>query len=225
MHKADSPESEHGLLSQWRGYGRGGFAIEFDESKLDDLIEDESNRNSYQQLITRKVAYLNHEETAQLSNFDGIANASLKVAFEHAAPNLAKREDVRAILGERELVSYIKDFTEVVAFLKSPRFMEENEYRIVALPTRSEKLVKEVGDKRPWKQKHFREGPGGALVPFIKLFESSSGHLLPIKKVIVGPHKRLVVRNGSTLCPQLTTANARAQSVPQRQLVGRISAA
>ncbi|MET4038086.1 hypothetical protein ABIB94_009246 [Bradyrhizobium sp. JR7.2] len=187
LHKNGSPESEHGLLSQWRGYGRGGFAIEFDEAKIDDLTNIENERFSYQSMITRRVSYHDHKKVAGLDNFIGMANASLKAVFGAAAPNLARRPDVAEILGERELTSYIGAFVQAVPFLKSPRFEEENEYRIVALPTRSPKLTIEV-DKRQWKPRNFREGLGGSMVPFIRLFEGA-GRPLPIKKIIVGPHR------------------------------------
>jgi hypothetical protein len=72
--------------------------------------------------------------------------------------------------------------------LKSAGFKEENEYRIVAMPTRSKKIVEEVGDNRPWKETNFREGMTSSVVPFIKLF-SSLGRPLPIKRIIVGPHR------------------------------------
>jgi hypothetical protein len=38
MHEKGTAVHEHGLLSQWRGYARGGFAIEFDEFGIDKLI-------------------------------------------------------------------------------------------------------------------------------------------------------------------------------------------
>jgi hypothetical protein len=90
-------------------------------------------------------------------------------------------------LGSHDLAEYIGAFVDAVPFLKSARFKEENEYRVVALPTRSKKLVEDAGDKRPWKEINFREGPAGAIVPFVRLFETSTKPL-PIKKVIVGPH-------------------------------------
>jgi hypothetical protein len=188
MHEANSPECDHGLLSQWRGYGKGGFAIEFDEAALDDLTKIEIQHHSYQGLMTRKVEYDNHAAAANLSSFTGIANAALKVAFEDAAPILATRTDVAEILGSGDLTDYVEAFINVLPFLKSSRFKEENEYRIVALPTRSRDLVKESGDARPWKETYFREGAIGAVVPFIRLFKDT-GAPLPIKKVIVGPHR------------------------------------
>jgi hypothetical protein len=123
-----------------------------------------------------------------LDNFQGIANASLKVAFEHAAPKLASRPDVKELLGTRDLHDYVRAFVDAVPFLKNASFKEENEYRIVALPTRSKALVEEIGDKRSWKEVHFREGAGGAMLPYIKLFEKP-GVRSAMMKIIVGPHR------------------------------------
>jgi len=186
MHEVGSPESEHGLLSQWRGYGRGGFAVEFDERELDLLTNEENQKHSYQVMATRRVEYENHEAAANLSRFDGIAAAFLKVAFEDKAPNLAARPDIHKILGDRHPQNYIRAFVDVVPFLKSPRFKEENEYRIVALATRQTVNSSEL-DGRPHKQVRFREGAGGTVVPYISLFEGIGK--LPIKKIIVGPHR------------------------------------
>lgn len=185
MHAKGSPESEHGLLSQWRGYGRGGFAIEFDEAELDKLTDYEFKQKSYQAIITRKVAYDDHAKAAQLDRFEGLAAASLKVAFTNTAPALAARPDVKEILGDREIASYMKAFFNALPFLKSPRFKEENEYRIVASATLPSQ---EIGDDLPYQNINFREGDGGSVVPFIKLFGQQDVKL-PIRKIIVGPHR------------------------------------
>lgn len=187
-HAVGAPECDHGLLSQWRGYAKGGFAIEFDESQLDDLILEETDAHSYQGLITREVEYHDHQKAAKIHQFNGLAAATLRVSFRESTPNLAARPDVSELLGDRDLESYIRAFVETVPFLKSPRFAEENEYRIVALPTRSAKLVASIKDKRPWKEISFREAWGGTMVPFIRLFKDLKNPL-PIKKIIVGPHR------------------------------------
>jgi hypothetical protein len=47
-HEVGTPAFEHGLLSQWRGYAEaGGFAIEFDEQKLDTLLKAETLEFAY----------------------------------------------------------------------------------------------------------------------------------------------------------------------------------
>ena len=187
-HRADSAECEHGLLSQWRGYAQGGFAIEFDERELDDLIDEEYARHSYQVLISRRVEYENHEKAAGRENFVGLGAACLRAAFELKSPKLATKPEIKKLLGNRDMTEFIRPFIHVVPFLKSPRFSEENEYRVVALPTRTQAQIDDARDARSWKEIHFREGYGGAIVPYIKLFDNLNKRL-PIKRVIVGPHR------------------------------------
>jgi hypothetical protein len=104
MHPAASEESEHGLLSQWRGYGRGGFAIEFDADELDKLTLLENEKRSLQMIGTRKVAYRNHENVAELNRFEGLGLAALSSLFRKATPNLAARSEVAEILSDKSLM-------------------------------------------------------------------------------------------------------------------------
>jgi hypothetical protein len=185
MHPAESEESNHGLLSQWRGYGRGGFAIEFDEKMLDDLTIKENEQRSLQMIATREVAYGEHDKAANIDRFAGVGLAALGAAFREKTPNLAARPEVAAILGQEELANFIRPFMEALPFLKTTRFKEENEYRLVSaatLPSRAHE------DTRPAIPIHFREGAGGVVVPYIKLFETLNTRL-PIKKIIIGPHR------------------------------------
>jgi hypothetical protein len=186
MHAAGSEESEHGLLSQWRGYGRGGFAIEFDEKELDKLTVLESQQRAVQMIATQQVSYRDHERVAALDRFAGLALAALGVAFREKTPNLAARPDVAEILGEKDFASFVAPFIETVPFLKTPRFQEENEYRLVT----SANLPSNIGDDehRIAIKINFREGAAGAIVPYIKLFETLETKL-PIRKIIVGPHR------------------------------------
>jgi hypothetical protein len=185
MHRAESEEYEHGLLSQWRGYGRGGFAIEFDEKELDKLTIMENEKRSLQMIATREVVYKDHSKTAKLERFAGLGLAALGAAFREKAPNLAGRPEVAKIIGSTELVSFIAAFMETLPFLKTARFQEENEYRLVSAATRP---GRSAGDSRDAIPLQFREGGAGAVVPYIKLFETLNTRL-PIKKLIVGPHR------------------------------------
>jgi Protein of unknown function (DUF2971) len=185
MHAPGSEEYEHGLLSQWRGYGRGGFAIEFDEAALDKLTVLEIEKRSFQMIATREVTYTNHEKDADLKRFEGLGTASLAVGFREKTPKLAAREDVAALLGTRDFSSFIPAFIQTVPFLKTPRFREENEYRLVALATRPSKVEE---DTRTAVAVRFREGGSGTLIPYVRLFETLELPL-PIKKIIVGPHR------------------------------------
>ena len=136
-------------------------------------------------IATRKVAYRNHEKVAELNRFEGLGLATLSSLFRETTPNLAARPEVTTILSDKSLDAYILPFIETVPFLKTRRFEEEQEYRLVASATRQSLAGQ---DSRSPIKVYFREGAAGALVPYLKLFETL-GAKLPIKKIIVGPHR------------------------------------
>src|SRR5262245_58881475 len=49
--ESEAEQYQHGLLSQWRGYARGGFAIEFDEYGLGALNQEEEKKWDYQKIF------------------------------------------------------------------------------------------------------------------------------------------------------------------------------
>ncbi|MCK1378424.1 hypothetical protein IVB33_10015, partial [Bradyrhizobium sp. 24] len=139
----------------------------------------------YQGHITREVAYENHEHAAQLTRFDGLAATALKVVFKDKAPKLAALPEVAKLLGEREMHDYIPAFMDALPTLKSSRFKEENEYRIILMATQPGQTET---DDRPYPPVSFREGANAMIIPYIELFKGSS-NTLPIKKIIVGPNR------------------------------------
>jgi hypothetical protein len=76
LHAAKTPEFENGLLSQWRGYANGGFAIEFDERRLDELARAEVDKFRYEGILTSAVSYSDHDERANLKKFQGVVSAA-----------------------------------------------------------------------------------------------------------------------------------------------------
>ena len=82
-------------------------------------------------------------------------------------------------------------FVKCITRYKHHGFKEENEVRIVCLPTNQNeeylKLAKkENSTLRPEKERKFRQ-KNGKLVPYIELFNSTD-IVLPIERIIVGPH-------------------------------------
>src|SRR5690606_21929416 len=72
------------LLSQWRGYGKdGGFAIIFDTSKLERMLEDEYSKYSYVFSLMRPVNYFseNKKNLAEMlgDNYEGFLEAAISV--------------------------------------------------------------------------------------------------------------------------------------------------
>lgn len=186
-HATGSDEAASGLLSQWRGYGRGGFAIEFDEKELDALTQLEYGRFRHAAIITRHVEYDVTAVKERLHQFDGMAASALRAILEDVMPGITKRQEVFDILGGGILDNYMEAFIGTAPLLKSAAFREENEYRMVAL-TVLKGHPREEGDGRPEKDLCFRAGENGAVLPYIELFRGL-GRSLPIKKIIVGPHR------------------------------------
>ena len=81
--------------------------------------------------------------------------------------------------------------------VKELGFSEENEVRVVALPTVIDQELLELANARgvslkPEKEKKVRK-KRELLVPYIELFNSSDIEL-PIEKIIVGPHQEKEAR-------------------------------
>jgi hypothetical protein len=178
IHDEKDSAYQHGLLSQWRGYARGGFAIEFDEVEIDRLNSQEHKTFSYQGMFTDTVAYKDHADRVDTKNFAGFASMMLRNILK------TNSEDAIKILGNKTAVDYAPYFLSAAPFLKHPSFEEENEYRIVALCSRSN-LAKSLGT-RPEKPIKFRTRSTGQVVPYISFYEEMKTKL-PIKGIIVGP--------------------------------------
>jgi hypothetical protein len=190
VHKEGTPLHEHGLLSQWRGYARGGFAIEFDEFGIDRLNQGEREMFRYQGILTNKVEYNDHDGRVRAEDFSGFAGALLK--------NLIPEQVATAsdILGTKVTDDFARPFLSLAPFLKDASFEEENEYRIVALCNRP--TVADGNEKRLVKPIKFRARSTGQVIPYISLYEQPMTGFgltrqpkvkLPIKSIIVGPHR------------------------------------
>jgi hypothetical protein len=179
LHEPGSKQYEHGLLSQWRAYARGGFALEVDEVELDELHKKEQQKHAYMAMMTNTVAYEKHEERAHSEKFAGVAKAMMREVAAKA------KQDVSDLTGKQELDDYWRPFVEAAPFLKDPSFREENEYRLVAVCFGP--AVKETGTDRPRKTIEFKTRSNNSIVPYVNLF-AELPEKLPIKSVIVGPH-------------------------------------
>ena len=179
-HVKDKPYvKENGLLSQWRAYGRGGYALVFDTKQLWELCKLENSTNSYSAISFGDVVY--DDDTEKFNNeFDSvvteIGNCFMKFLETH-------EWSVDEIYG---------DVVSAFARLKHRAFDEEREVRIIAFPL-TEKLLGFYRDQSPdfvspdgpLKQIAISEDTGKR---HIELFESLGAHL-PISRIIVGPHE------------------------------------
>lgn len=183
---SDAEVNDNGLLSQWRGYGAGGgFALVFDTKKVEELLEIEHQTHQYDSVHIADVVYNDDEENLK-REFDAdlkILADDLKLAFDPDTRRLRRGED---------LLQGYRSFVLCVTRYKHLGFKEEREIRIVALPTNLKSLSEafnsgEPPSLLPEKPREYRE-INGERIPYIELF-GSLGKDLPIKKIIVGPHR------------------------------------
>lgn len=174
---------DDGLLSQWRGYGKdGGYALVFDTAGLLEHMDREHKDYGYEHFGVTDVYYLGDGKAEQVADED---IRKMEQQIDDA---------VHEYLMTRETDSFENMFTAMNTLsccTKHHGFAEEREVRVIAIPI-GDYIYSDVlagGDKRSRKQIHHRTD-GGTLVPFIKLFNDTEAakSLLPLKKIIVGPH-------------------------------------
>ncbi len=183
--------NNHGLLSQWRGYGTGGgAALVFDTKKLEEILKLEVKRFEYSAGLIADLIYSDDEQKLkeELSDELSIIADSGKNILNHF--HLNQKEVVNILKG------YIP-FVNCISRYKHYGFSEENEVRIVVLPTViDQKLLKLANADgttlKPEKKRKFRQN-NDQRIPYIELFDSNDIEL-PIEKIIVGPHKEKDVR-------------------------------
>jgi hypothetical protein len=178
-HDEDSEFFRHGLLSQWRGYAEsGGFAVEFDEAKLDILLKSEMREFEYVITKSDDVLYKDFDKLFNSEVYKGIAGGLIYKLFE------SRGVDVSEVTGKKQVTDIVFDYVKVAPFLKHISFSEEREYRIVAACNRPLKIIPDI--MKPAKEIKFRTR-NNLIVPYIELFKSIEEQL-PIKSIIVGPH-------------------------------------
>jgi len=184
------------LLSQWRAYGGlgGGYAIEFDFARLSDTLEKRGGflgKVSYlqqdQEDLIRKTlnAYIDPDIWSwdwqeSFKRFEQSFSKSTSFQKELAEDFDCKQEAVKLFdLHEEFAQRFSAGISDawgllvlVRAFLKSPTFFEEQEWRCVSLMAAS-------------LHTEFRSA-NGMLVPYTDFI---FGERLPITRVIVGPSR------------------------------------
>jgi hypothetical protein len=183
--------NSNGLLSQWRGYGDGGgFALVFNTQKMEEILEIEEERFQYNTMHISDLIYSDDENKLkeELSEDLSIIANDVKQVFNHT--KLSGKEKADALKGYQPFVNCISRY-------KHCGFSEENEVRVVVLPTvLDQEFLKLASTEsvilKPEKERKFRK-KNGQLVPYIELFNSIDIEL-PIEKIIVGPHKEKEAR-------------------------------
>ncbi len=183
--------NSNGLLSQWRGYGAGGgFALVFNTQKVEEMLEIEAKRFEYSAMHLSDLIYSDDENKLkeELSEDLSIIADDVKRLFNHA--RLSEKEKADALKG------YIP-FVNCISRYKHYGLSEENEVRVVVLPTVLDQEFLKLASTdgvilKPEKERKFRK-KNGQLVPYIELFNSIDIEL-PIENIIVGPHKEKEAR-------------------------------
>jgi len=172
----------NGLLSQWRGYGTdGGYAIVFDTAGFERLLTDEAETHRYHLVQWGDVFYYGPGEVSQPSSEDV---AELELAVRAGVLGLVRAEASAAPAGLYEAV------TSLSCLYKHWGFSEEHEVRVIAVPANSSSQ-----EQKPLKETKFFLR-AGIPVPYIELFRPADTPRarLPIKRVIVGPHRDTALR-------------------------------
>jgi hypothetical protein len=169
--------SKNGLLSQWRGYGLdGGYALVFDTQGLDSLLPAESEIYHESSILFAAAQY-------QMTDFLSIEDEQVRQHIQSV------KKWVFAYLTTGKIdEDAIESMSLLSTMCKHRGFEEEKEIRIVVREPSVEMgqdPLNETG--KPYREIHsyLRDG---ATVPCIHLFEGQKLKMLPIRRVIVGPH-------------------------------------
>lgn len=179
-HDENGYEFNHGLLSQWRAYGKNiGYALVFDAKKLGELFLEQGSINWTSGGHFSDVVYDGDDEKFK-AEFSGLLKC-----FKDFYP--------RFIHGDFSAISELYvPFTSSTSRFKHRAFREENEVRIVFCPCDSDDVLAlkqhdparyEAMKSRTVLVREFKEG----FVPYIRLLQRE-GRSLPITRIIVGPH-------------------------------------
>ena len=168
-------EAEHGLLSQWRGYGAGGgVSIVLDTRKIEAKLKEEQMQFEHSVNHIGNVVYSDEADKIQAEFND------LFLAIKVYLKDYYERKHEAA-------ESFCYPFIKAATMIKHHAFHEEREIRVVVAP------ISEIQGSifhRPGleQRKEIRYRLRcGTDIPYIALFNANKGSPLPIKRVIIGP--------------------------------------
>lgn len=179
---------QHGLLSQWRGYGNdGGYAIVFNTEQFWELLKD----------VGKKMENSMYAFFADVVYSSPDLDLDPKFIEEFKEDLIVINDFFDAYLSGREknLDKIYFSLMHCACRYKHWGFKEENEVRVVVLPypLHHEKFDKNMKAEGitigEISRKYFSRA--GALVPYIDIFNGITSiadkKTLPIKRIIVGP--------------------------------------
>jgi len=170
-------ERENGMLSQWRGYGPdGGIAFVLNTRKLEEALRMEADEFALSLGMGNALYHFDGEEDDLKEDFSIICENFVNFAMAQFKRTYFGEEAPNDEISKNGYEAVFQGITR----LKHQGFKEEKEVRIY-----SHRLLldEHPEDKKP-KPVKFRV----PAVPYIELF-SSDKIILPIEKIIVGPHQ------------------------------------
>jgi hypothetical protein len=170
---------EHGLLSQWRSYGRnGGYAIVFDTAGLETLMRSEAVPGSGR-LSMGDVGYSSDAREVLFQRLEALPQ------LETALVNFAAQRTVESSK------ALLRPLLECMTRLKHWAFSEEHEVRLVAIldgkAMQSDPGVTGFPESESRRSSFTR---CGVSIPCVHLFDgikTDSALKLPIRRIIIGP--------------------------------------
>lgn len=184
-HQDDEYAAENGLLSQWRSYAEGGYALVFDTEELCRLLTDhEDTLYRYYPGTFGRVIY-----NGDVEGFQEEFKVLLNLLVERVSEFLN---------GDYEVGDMFGPFIRSVSSFKHCGFREEKEVRMVSTPWTPDlqKIPGEIDDASNGKAaKTVKYRGENADIPYIEMFDFDCD--LPIKKIIVGPHRNQQIHYSS----------------------------
>lgn len=172
---------EHGLLSQWRAYGKdGGYSIAFDTAGLEALWRREAETVRGMPLFMGDVEYFEDPEN-DMGIYPETREQSETVVDAFAKFFVSGRSE--------DLEPLFDPIHQLACLTKHCGFAEEHEVRLIFSRPSRELLSLAPAEHSLKPVRHFVRD--GAPVPYMGLLESlpdAPAGRLPIKRVIVGPH-------------------------------------
>jgi hypothetical protein len=177
---ATERQRDHGLLSQWRGYGKdGGYALVFDSAALSTAIADEAQRWSHFTVFGGDVLY------------SDAAPDEIRAEFGQTLDVIGSGLGEWLTTGDqRKLDPLYLQFLTVSCRYKHWGFSEEREVRIVTIPPNTDIIAEATRRREVVKEIPIHVRPvNDRRIPTIHLFDDyrASNKNLPIKRIIVGP--------------------------------------
>ncbi len=183
-HDEGSYEQKNGLLSQWRSYGKEGYAIIFDTKKLWEMLSlEEEKFPKDRTFIMSNVIYEGFTEDDR-EDFDDDLEKILTHSTEFVKTKVRGKIDAaRSSIGET-----YEPFVKCLSRLKHIAFKEEKEIRLVCHSSGKESSdANEANCKKLGRETKSRSRNGESIL-YQEIF-GFPDKKLPIERIIIGPGK------------------------------------